>query len=341
MSVYFVYRSPYDNPTGKFVRRFDDTSVLAWFQIRWEGAKEAEDTYDYARSLVGCSVYGFGSLFECIKECDLPCPRSDRELARVLKEHLYAEGEILARPNVIQVLTDDDELELAYYFFDDTFLAKHGDRAAYLLQKATALPAAGKEAPTATARARTRRLKLSGEHGGVTYLAFLTFYDSCALSDLEGAYRIEGVRVPELMAYLQIRTLRGDVPFEIRLMQAQARAYTDVANLEALWQRLGRLSLRNLSDAYDTAVYTQSDPVRGHQILAAAVPGEGPGSALSQVQAGSHLAQLCLHVDTWGKQPLFHQWIVFDDLWLAANPALGNAILRYAAQWDVLTGSGR
>src|SRR5687768_9741294 len=36
MPVHFVYRSPYEGPTGKFVKHFPDDTVLAWFQRQWK-----------------------------------------------------------------------------------------------------------------------------------------------------------------------------------------------------------------------------------------------------------------------------------------------------------------
>src|SRR5205823_4212450 len=59
-------------------------------------------------------------------------------------------------------------------------------------------------------------------------------------------------------------------------------------------------------------------------------------SPLSLFHVEDHLAQLCLHMAE-GDYPYFHQWIFFDDLWATAHPDLANAILRFAARWDVLS----
>jgi len=57
----------------------------------------------------------------------------------------------------------------------------------------------------------------------------------------------------------------------------------------------------------------------------------------SLIQVDDHLAQACLDV-SWTDDPYFSQWLVFDDLWASAHPDLANAILRFAARWDVLSG---
>jgi hypothetical protein len=49
-----------------------------------------------------------------------------------------------------------------------------------------------------------------------------------------------------------------------------------------------------------------------------------------------HLAQLCLSTAQF-REGMFHQWILFDDLWAAAFPSLANGVLRFAARWDVLS----
>src|SRR5262249_15997581 len=134
MTVHFVYRSHYEGPTGLHRRRFADATVLDWFRSRWEAIPESE--WDRAtermKEHLGGEVYPFERLFVAIAERGLAPPRTARELAEGLENALYI-GEIKASPHVIQVLTDDDEIELAWYFFDDEYLAKHAGRAAFLL----------------------------------------------------------------------------------------------------------------------------------------------------------------------------------------------------------------
>lgn len=63
----------------------------------------------------------------------------------------------------------------------------------------------------------------------------------------------------------------------------------------------------------------------------------------SKLHVGPHLAQLCHATEHWRshhRTDLYHQWILFDDRWAAAHPALANAILRYARRWDVLSPDG-
>ena len=71
----------------------------------------------------------------------IPAAALNRPAAqRLLGEALIRRGEIRYEPHALQVLTDDDEIELAYYIFDDHYLGEHPGRAAYLLHRDWKLP---------------------------------------------------------------------------------------------------------------------------------------------------------------------------------------------------------
>ena len=200
MSVYFVYRSHYEGPSGKHVRRLDADSVLGWYQAVWERAKQAEDISEWVKAEVGADVYGFASIFEAARDHSLPPPTSDRKLKSYLEEHLYVEGEMRFKPHALQVLTDDDEIELAYYFFDDHYLNEHAGRTAYLLHEGWRLPTSiGKNPKKPSVRARA--IQPHGSGSGLTYLAFLACYDSSALSDLDEIARALSDQRRESLAF--------------------------------------------------------------------------------------------------------------------------------------------
>jgi hypothetical protein len=67
-------------------------------------------------------VYGLGSLFEKVAERRVPAPTRDTELAPLLEKYMYYERDIEAEEHFVHVETDDDEVDLEYFFFDDHFL---------------------------------------------------------------------------------------------------------------------------------------------------------------------------------------------------------------------------
>lgn len=131
MPITLVYRSPYKNLTGRHIVRFDDDSILAWFQRHWN-----EPPYDgdvsLSEKLFGQSVYGFEAFFESVGEHKLPVPQTDDQLGELLRSHCYAEGGMKYEPELFSVFTDDDELDLTYHFIDDRLIEREPQRFAFL-----------------------------------------------------------------------------------------------------------------------------------------------------------------------------------------------------------------
>jgi uncharacterized protein (TIGR02996 family) len=271
MSTYFVYRSPYHGPSGKYLKRFADATVLDWFRDHWRGVPDGPDYPPgrYADELLGTDVYGFASLFERIAERGLAAPQTEQALARLLRANLYVEGEIRAAPHCLQVLTDDDELELAYYFFDDDYLAKHHDRAAFLLYEGWRLPGGHAEGGSPSTVTTTALAPRKGGPG-VTYLVFHGYTDSSNLIDLEGGYRFSGLRLPDLARHLAVSSPADESwPFPLRLLRAQLLQAPDKAPAQekAFLQAIQA----NPGDATNWAVYSDWLQEQGRPGAGAAV----------------------------------------------------------------------
>jgi uncharacterized protein (TIGR02996 family) len=351
VGVYFVYRCHYQGPTEKHLRRFEDESVLDWFRDHWQGIAGTEAAHEHAEQLLGCHVFMFWRLFVNIAEENWPPPENAAQLEGDLRHSLYVSGEMNCAEHVVQVRNDDDELETAIYIFDDHFLKKHGKLAAFLLHEDWKLLGGQREGrfrPTET----YTDLEPAPSGPGATYLALLAFYDPGNLDDMQGGYRLKGVRLPDLARFLTAleRDDVSDWPHEMQELflgthlslscvpsgqkattQEDAFLFAicdDPAeesnwNVYADWLEERGLSppgLRLLERALTYAVEPCTSRV-----------GRKRSRDLTHVE--EHLAQACLHVG--GNE--FHQWILFDDLWASAHPEMANAILRFARRWDVLT----
>ncbi len=342
MGVYFVYRSHYEGPSGKHVRALEAESVVGWFQGVWERAKAAEDAAAWVEAELGTSVYGFASLFEAARDESLPPPKTDRVLKSYLEEHLYVEGEVKYKPHVLQVLTDDDEIELAYFFFDDHYHDAYPGRAAYLLHEEWRLPNTSGDA-TFRPGIETKEISPPGAGTGTTYLAFLAFYDSLNLTDLdvEGPCRIEGVRLPQLCDFLTIAEPDERWPFELRLLRSQIPPSDPTEDrLRAALGRATRFPVGEITNSMNHSRWGLGtvDQARSEfesVLERSAVQAGRYDPSKSLLGVGDHIAQLCLHVGWEGE--MYHQWIIFDDLWAGGHPDLAEGILRYAKRWDVLT----
>ena len=121
--TYFLLVST-SEPSGRRFVQLRAPSVLAWFQRVWSTGSE------HWRSELHGHVYGLSKLVDMIDELKLPRPSSDAELAPLLDEHIYYERNLVAEPHFVHVQTDDDEVDVDYFFFDDAFLrtAEAGDR---------------------------------------------------------------------------------------------------------------------------------------------------------------------------------------------------------------------
>src|SRR5271170_6372480 len=100
MAVYFVFRSHYDDPSGKRLKRFDDATLLDWFRNHWAELADP-DTGDPNRLGDLLGFWWLSSLFYSAQENRLPPPDSEERLREYIEEHLYSEGEVVFHPHAI------------------------------------------------------------------------------------------------------------------------------------------------------------------------------------------------------------------------------------------------
>jgi len=348
-----VYRSHYKGPLSKSIHHLEAESLLGWFQQLWLKCLAVE-TEDEGRDIVdaeaGVYIYGFGSIGAAIVEHQLEPPETIDDLRRLLHKHLYVEGgpeSVLLDEHTLQCATNDDEVELAYYFFDAAFAAAHPERVAYLLQEDWRLPtgaAPGGFKPPV----RLDELLPDGRGDGWTFAILLTFYDGDSLAAKLG--RFDGVRVRGLKDHMVgVRpnvephttpwgfTYPRSWPLELRLLRALIDK--DDLDLGPALARVARYPLQYVGGIgnRELGLGQQADAAAEFAELAL-VNGEprklsgDPGKSL--IAASDHLVQLCHHATSWAG---YQQWFLFDDLWASANPALAASLLRYAEGWNVLT----
>jgi hypothetical protein len=308
LMIWFVYRTHYEGPLSKRIRKLNAPSVLAWFQ------KAIEKKGKGIEKELGGHVYGFDSLFE--EKHDTP--KSVAALRDLLEEDLYSEGDIRVDAHSVRVSTDDDEVELAYFFMDDAAVKKK-DRVAWLLHDKPRLPekiGKGKYKPPFEIDALS---KTKGE--GATYVCLLTFADSESLPG--SAHAFQGVRLPELAS--QLRAGKADEwPFELRVL----RAYLEGDDLGAALKKV--------------AAYPMLDVVNGESTrdatTAADIAKLAKGRKADAKKLVMHQAPHAILFSPYVSKAFGHQqWIFFDDLWASANADLASSILRYASGWDPFT----
>ncbi len=358
MSVWFAYRSFYDLPATKYVKRFEEATFLEWFRNHCKPIADETEASEYARNLFGFDLLGFDFFLNRLAEENVQPPRNRRQLQEAF-DCWGVEGEWIHQPHAIQGLDDDDELEMAYYVFDEAFAQRYPERVAWLIHEDWRLPAdvgPGGFKPAVGSDLIKPRWK--GE--GATYLLFMIADDSMSISEPVTPRRFEGVRLPQLARFLaclfhddqkkspggilmdfaeQILVEDPDCdPMEKAFLQElRANPHDEThwnvygdwleehgrprAELYLLQRRLERIGRRPVHEHYPEI------PV--------------PAEPLSQLCVEPHVAQLCHHTGTAWKHHDFDHWVLFDDLWASAHPDLANALLRYQDRWDVLSSPRR
>lgn len=355
MAIWFVYRSHYEGPLSRRVRRLRAGSLLQWFQARVteaHGAKSEDEARRISQDELGGSVYGFGTYFEAARKERLTPPGSASTLKRQLRAHLYVEGDaeecirIDGEGHSLRVRTDDDEVQLAYYFFDDEAVAASPDRLSWLLHQEPRLPEVPGGSPVAPYAPPEPVKELacaspppgpSGE--GVTYACLLTFSDGDSLCG--EAVALPGVRLPGLAAHLRQVTPAAKPqpwgaawmdtwPLELRLLRAMTAA--DEAGIAGALARAARYPLLDLRSAGNPSRLGLGGADAARDEFAAAMPARHSGDPeRSIVYAGEHAALVCAHLSTFFG---YQQWVLFDDIWAAAHRDLATSLLRYTVRWD-------
>ena len=353
MSVYFVYRCSYGSPSEKHVRRFEYDTVLDWAKAVFRQLP-SDEAFEYAEKLLGgLHVYSFGSMFRV--DDDHPtreCPQTMEDVGGWFSD-MYDQGQANG-PHHIQLLTDDDELEMAVYVFDDHYRAANPGKVDFLLLDGWELPTgdANCESPQLPA---TSPLEPHGGSEGTLYAVYLFGEDTCNLTDLCPATRVDGLRVPQLARYLLLHPQEDGIGYGLDETREALRGLLqepvgeDVGFLAAIRDQPGELTHWS---AYSDWLQERDLPPAGLYLLDRALKVQSFSGArknrkpeLDCVKVSAHVAQVSKHEGRWPDEPFmwfspndtFAQFIFFDDRWAAAHPALAAGILTFASRWDVLT----
>lgn len=325
--MYFVCRWREDSPFSKRVVTLPDATVLDWFRRGWDHA----DPQGWIESELGGDAYGLDSIFEQARNRNLRPPDTVADLRELLHEYLWVEGGdksdyIRLGEHALRVRTDDDEVDLAYYFVDDDAAAASPDRLAFLLYDTWPLPG-GAAAPGAdfshNSPVRTVRLGPPGPDSVFSVRLCWASPDAGRNFDLSGAVVFPGLTLPDLAAHLRgaDETAAQHWPHDVRLLRALTGPEEDAPG--SALARYARLP------GYEPS-FDDIDRV----------PADGPDRPLlpsprSLTRLDTHIAQVGRYIDDFFG---FDQWFLFDTRWAAAHPDLARSLLRYTAHWDPYEG---
>jgi uncharacterized protein (TIGR02996 family) len=370
--VIYLYRSFDGGPSGRYAKWFPQATILEWFQHHWNhlAVEDTEESARRLRDLLQSDGWFLWNPFACAVQC----PQSNDELLRLLNGSTH-EHASQVDPFCLQVFTEEDGEGGALFYVDDAYLARAGERAAFLLHDDWKLPEeiVGNPEPFVPA-VEIKPLSPRSTREGTSYLVWLERMSKYPLDDFPYVDRIEGVRLSDLARHLitadltdiywgtreyQLRAaLLLDWPESAPIERAFLAALQANPHDEATWAAWADCCEEQGQTPLSTALLARSlqrfaaydgkaqDHFPGHPDLALAPDAWAAfernyadrrrGYRWSQVSASRHLVQACLDV-SWTNEPVYAQVYLFDDVWAAAHPALANGLLRFATRWDVLS----
>ena len=294
--------------------------MLEWFQSHWKALTNSEGDAD--EQLLGIRVYGMPLCNE-----EAPVPETLSELKSAIEEYAYCE-EVKVSKNCLQVLTDDDEIELVWYVFDENYANRYPEKVSLWLNPILPTSYGNNGLPIKVKN--TKMIPKGSEKGYVCY-GSSSIYDSSHLSDLEGMVRIEGIRLPQLPDYLRSNSFVPAPPEgeyaafnELRLLQFLAKQMP-TAELKEI---LGQAAKLPISDLLDSIKIEELDSQGLNDIMKLNMRND---PSKSVVQSSPHLCE-------WSTNALgeFQNYcVLFDDLWVEKNEALANSITQFFKKWNL------
>jgi hypothetical protein len=337
MSTYFILRSPY-LPANRSICRLDTPSPLEWFQAVWPRLRrDAEVT---SKTLLDVEeLYGFEGFAESVRSKELAPPATCLELQTLLSENWYS-GNVECEEGHVFVETDDDEVELAFWWVSDEVFQEKQDLFACYAASPLPVEIGGGDFDPGRDMATTRG---AGGAGSV-FCVFSTVWDSGNLNDLPGPVEVRGLRLPGFAGWLRtaapgsmdITGLRADQSghlLELDWLALVARHHADL-DLPALLRRLAEVSpcsaakhWKELRDGTLSEDELRTD-VRWLKPWVAK-PGDPPIPTVL-VQGTANSIEFRLY-DGFN----WHVWFLFDDLWASAHPLLARSLLQFAILVDL------
>lgn len=348
MSVYLLYREPYNRENCKYVKRFPNHDLLSWIHHLWEivlGSEDGDELGKNVANFFGAKMYGFW--FYDILEEKIGKPATVGDAAEIFSRVGYITDVKTNQRNFIQMLTDDDELGLAFYLFDHTYLEEKPELAAYLSIEGFNLPT---QKQPGSSNLPSKGLSLFFE----SYL----FY-AAHLDEIEAPVFIANLDLAGLPNYLATSTPLKNWRIELMILRAcsldrkgKVHSFDQMINellsyKFAFWNEFMRtyegeerkflwegdiLKIKQVLDKKHELFI--SSPHFSHKI----------DGGLHKIQRENNLFQIGIFVEDWGGVPmidvepgfLYDHWVFFESSWAEEFPYLANSIEQYFTRWDVL-----
>jgi hypothetical protein len=347
MSVYLIYREPYNRENCKYVKRFPNHDLLGWIHHLWEivlGCEDGDELSKNVANFLGAKMYGFW--FYGILEEKIEKPATVGDAAEIFSTVGYITDVKTNERNFIQLLTDDDELGLAFYLFDHTYLEEKPELATYLTIEGFNLPV---QKQAGSSKLQSKGLSLFFESH---------LYDA-QLNKIKEPVFIPNLDLAGLPQYLVTNKPLKDWRIELMILRACSLDLRGKVN--SFDQMMDELLTYKFDfwNEFMRAYYLREEGqlLLGEDILQIkkelsekyshylTIPSRNQGVGSHKIQREQHLFQLGIFHEDWGENPMFPEirpcylydhWVFFESSWAKEFPYLANSIEQYFTRWDVL-----
>lgn len=318
--LYLAYRSGYI-PNNRYVKEFEEETIINWFQRYWDKfiTENPEEDDEYVTAL-GTHIYGF-PIWPYDDEPLPSMPTDFEELKNTIGKYIY-NNEIQGDENCLKVLTDDDEIELAWFLFTEKYKKENFEKLSLWFHN---------QLPTKYGEVGTKldvdiEILPQGNKEGCIYFISCPIYDGANLEDLEGCYKIENIRIPDIIDYLKENDFEEsekeyDYGYsELEFLQYISRVSENI-DVETLFKIFSKIPITEL----DVNQYEDSTI---DELLKLDLRND---KEKSKVNASEHICEIS--INTVGEY--YNYWIVFDDLWVEENEGLAKSILCFGKEWKI------
>lgn len=306
MKIYFAYRSVYI-PNNRFIKEFEADSILDFFQKNW--AILHSDDYD---KLLGTKVYGFPMFDEGNTGIDtqLVLPTGIRDLVKKLSNNVY-HVDIRGNENCIEVLTDDDEVELAWYVFTEKFKQENWHKLAVWFCEDLPTKIYQYDQEFLTNYEDAYVFKLGKDIDKSTYLIANTIYDGANLSDIR-EIRIIGTDLPNLIKTLKNYEFKEDIGYGfdvLKLLQHIALSNNSLDD-QVIFSEFVKF---NLAELNFEKWQINNKPIREND--------------KSSLKVSDHLIEMS--VNDVGE--FYNYYVLFDNIWASNHPELAESLIYFGS----------
>jgi hypothetical protein len=329
MKIYLAYRDGYRS-NSRFITEFDADSILSWFQNNWEILAK-DDSKAYKNLLGKANIYRFNIGLDINEK--IPQKPSDLEdLKRKLENYFYIDT-IEGNEDCVQVLTDDDEIQLAWFMFTDNYKKENWEKLSIWFTEDIPIHygTIGKKIIT------KKQVTPKGNGIGETYFVSCPIFDSGNLSSLSAAFSIEGIRLPELVDFLN----QNEIDYIPQIKEEYCWGFDELDFIQFLLKKSQSKSLKEVLELankiphteigyYYNSTKTKVNQLTIQEILNLTLRNKSD-STKSKLKISEHFCELGINIG----HGMYNYSFIFDDLWVANNEALAKSIIRFGETWRI------